>query len=393
VFLLKVNIQIYQKDMKSKLPNAETSIFPLMTALANKHGAINLAQGFPGFGADSKLLDLIGDYTKKGFNQYAPLTGVMKLKEMLSQKAASKGGRYYHPENEICVTAGATQAIYTAITAVVSEGDEVIIVDPSYDCYEPSVVLNKGIPVRSALKKISYKIDWEDIKSKVSPKTKIIMVNSPHNPTGSVWSQHDVDELIDIVNGTNILILSDEVYEHLVYDGLKHLSVCNVPELAERAFVVYSFGKTYHLTGWRAGYVLAPKFLMDEFVKCHQTQIYAVNTPIQHAIADFSQDESTHLSLNDFFQTKRDYFLNCLKGSQFEAIIPKGTYFALLNYSKITNENDKSFANRLTIDHGVASIPTSVFFKDNRQDQVLRFCFAKENSELEQAAENLMKVS
>ena len=379
-------------DIISKLPHAETSIFPLMTGLANKHGAINLAQGFPGFGADPRLLNLICEYTKKGFNQYAPLTGVMKLKESLSRKAEKAGGRYYHPESEICITAGATQAIYTAITAVVNEGDEVLIIDPSYDCYEPAVVLNKGVPVRSALIKGSYQVDWEDVKSKISANTKVIMINSPHNPTGSVWGQSDIDTLVEIVSGTNILIISDEVYEHLVFDGEKHLSICNVPALAERAFVVYSFGKTYHLTGWRVGYALAPKFLMDEFVKCHQFQIYAVNTPIQHAIAEYSQDENTHLTLNDFFQTKRDFFLNCVKGSRFEALTPKGTYFALLDYSKITDENDRSFADRLTIDHGVASIPISAFFKDKRQDQVLRFCFAKENDELERAAEKLMSV-
>ncbi|MFT6716450.1 MAG: methionine aminotransferase [Saprospiraceae bacterium] len=379
-------------ELISKLPNAETSIFPVMTALANKHNAINLAQGFPGFGADPKLLDLICDYTKKGFNQYAPLTGVMRLKESLSEKSHKAGGRYYHPESEICVTAGATQAIYTAISAVVNEGDEVIIIDPSYDCYEPAVVLNKGIPLRSALKKGSYEVDWEDVKNKVSPRTKVIMINSPHNPTGSVWSQSDIDELVNIVKDTNILILSDEVYEHLVFDGRKHLSICNVPELAERAFVVYSFGKTYHLTGWRVGYVLAPEFLMQEFVKCHQFQTYAVNTPIQHAIADYSQDESTHLALNDFFQTKRDFFMDCVKGSRFDALVPSGTYFALLDYSRITNEDDRFFADRLTIDYGVASIPISVFFKDKRQDQVLRFCFAKDNDELERAAEKLIVV-
>jgi methionine aminotransferase len=376
----------------SKLPNAETSIFPVMTGLANKHGAINLAQGFPGFGADPKLLSLINDYTNRGFNQYAPLTGVMRLKESLSEKAVKVGGRYYHPESEICITAGATQAINTAITAVVNEGDEVIIIDPSYDCYEPAVLLNKGVSVRSALNKNTYEVDWEDVKTKVNPKTKVIMINSPHNPTGSVWSQNDIDTLVDLVKGTDILIISDEVYEHLVFDGKKHLSICNVPELVERSFVVYSFGKTYHLTGWRAGYVLAPKFLMDEFVKCHQFQIYAVNTPIQHAIADYSQDENTHLSLNELFQSKRDFFLNCVKGSRFDALIPSGTYFALLNYANITDENDRLFADRLTIEYGVASIPISVFFKDKRQDQVLRFCFAKENEELERAAEKLIKV-
>lgn len=377
----------------SKLPHAETSIFPVMTALANKHGAINLAQGFPGFGADDQLLDLICNYTKKGFNQYAPLTGVMKLKECLAEKAEKSGGRHYHPEKEVCITAGATQAINTAITSVVNKGDEVIIIDPSYDCYEPSVVLNGGVPLRSPLKKKTYEIDWKDIKAKVSNRTKVIMINSPHNPTGTVWGENDVQALKSLVAGTNIIVISDEVYEHLVFDGKKHLSICNDPELAERAFVVYSFGKTYHLTGWRVGYVLAPEILMKEFVKCHQFQIYAVNTPIQHAIVDYSKDESTHEALGGFFQEKRDFFLNCIKGSRFEAIVPSGTYFALLDYSKISDENDRSFADRLTIDYGVASIPISVFFQEKRQDQVLRFCFAKENEELEKAADKLLKVT
>jgi len=379
-------------EINSKLPNAERSIFPVMTKLAQKHGALNLAQGFPGFGADPKLIEMICHYMKKGFNQYAPLTGVMSLKESLSEKAVDAGGRYYHPEREVCVTAGATQAINTAITAVVSGGDEVIIIDPSYDCYEPAVLLSKGVPVRCALKKGSYEVDWENVKNSVSLKTRVIMINSPHNPTGMVWSKHDIDTLVDIVKDSNILIISDEVYEHLVYDGKSHISIASVPELAERSFVIYSFGKTYHLTGWRAGYVLAPKFLMDEFVKSHQFQIYAVNTPIQHAIADYSQDKSTHLALGEFFQEKRDFFLNCVSGSRFLALKPSGTYFALLDYSNISNQNDREFANRLTIDHGVASIPISVFFKDKRQDQVLRFCFAKENDELECAAEKLVKI-
>ena len=376
----------------TKLPHAKTSIFPTMTALANQHGAVNLAQGFPGFGADPILLELICEYTRKGFNQYAPLTGLVTLKERLSSKTAKAGGRYYHPEREVCITAGATQAINTAVTAAVSEGDEVIILDPCYDCYEPAVILNKGIPVRSALKKGSYEVDWDDLKSKVTANTRMIMINSPHNPTGTLWSQDDIDHLVNVVKHTDIVVLSDEVYEHLVYDGKKHLSICNVPELSERAFVVYSFGKTYHLTGWRAGYVLAPDILMKEFIKCHQFQIYAVNTPIQHALADYCNDEQAYLSLGDFFGEKRDFFHKCIQGSRFKPLGTSGTYFSLFDYSNITKQNDMQFANRLTIEHGVAAIPISGFFEDNRQDQVLRFCFAKEQEELEKAAELLLKV-
>lgn len=379
--------------VNSKLPHVGRSIFPVMTAMANAYNAVNLAQGFPGFGADPTLLKLMTSYTERGFNQYAPLMGLLSLREKLSEKIEKLGGRHYHPEYEICITAGATQGIYSAISAVVHEGDEVIIIEPAYDCYEPAVILNHGLPIRSALKKENYEIDWEDVKSKVSPRTKMIMVNSPQNPTGTVWEESDLKHLKSIVRDTDILILSDEVYEHLVYDGKKHLSVCNDPELAERSFVVYSFGKTYHLTGWRVGYVVAPKFLMDELVKCHQFQIYAVNTPIQYAISDYSDNEAAYLGLNQYFQEKRDFFLKCIKGTNFEPIVPKGTYFALLNYSRITQENDRVVAERLTKEFGIASIPISVFFQDQRQDQVLRFCFAKNNDELEQGAEALLKAS
>jgi methionine aminotransferase len=380
-------------NINSKLPNIGISIFPLMTALAKKHNAVNLAQGFPGFGADKELLDLINNYTQKGFNQYAPLAGLLSLKENISEKTQDQSGRYYSPEHEIVITAGGTQAIYSAITTLVQENDEVIIIEPAFDCYEPSVILNKGIPIRSALKPLTYSIDWEDVKSKVSSKTKLIMVNNPHNPTGSIWEENDIQELKNIVNGTNIFILSDEVYEHIVFDGKKHLSICSYPELAERAFVVYSFGKTYHLTGWRMGYVLGPKFMISEFVKCHQFQVYAVNTPIQHALSDYSVNKNAYLGLNKFFEEKRDYFLKCVEGSKFKAIKPAGTYFALLDYSEITEENDKIFAQRLTIEYGVAAIPISGFYHNNRQDKVLRFCFAKRNDELEKGAEALHKVT
>lgn len=378
--------------LTAKLPNIGTSIFPVMTALANEHGAVNLAQGFPGFSPHSELLNLVSKHMEIGHNQYAPLYGLLSLREKLSAKIETAYGHHYHPESEICITAGATQAIYTAISSVIHEDDEVIIIEPAYDCYEPAIRLNKGIPIRSQLKPIDYKIDWEDVKKKVNSRTKMIIVNTPHNPSGTIWDEADINELKKIVRGSNILILSDEVYEHITFDGKKHESICRYPELAERSFVVYSFGKTYHVTGWRMGYVCAPKELMKQFVSCHQFQVYAVSTPFQCAISDFSDNQDAYLELNDFFQTKRDFFLNCIAGSKFEPKKCEGTYFQLLDYSKITQENDREFANRLTIDYGIASIPISVFFHNKRQDQVLRFCFAKNNDELEKGAECLHKL-
>ena len=375
-----------------KLPHVGTSIFPVMTALAKKHGAINLAQGFPGFGANKCLLDLVSKYINEGKNQYAPLLGLISLREKLAEKIADLYGYAYNPENEICITAGATQAIYTSISAVVYEGDEVIIIEPAYDCYEPAVLLNKGVPIRSQLKKEDYSIDWEDVKLKVSKRTKMIVVNSPQNPSGTVWNSNDIQSLKNIVSDTNIIILSDEVYEHLTYDGQKHESICRYPELAERSFTIYSFGKTYHVTGWRMGYVCAPKDLMDKFINCHQFQVYSVSTPFQYAISDYTNEKDAYLELSEFFQEKRDFFLNCIKGSKFKPKKCSGTYFQLLDYSNITTEDDKAFADRLTIDYGIASIPISGFFNNKRQDQVLRFCFAKDNYELEKGAECLHKL-
>ena len=393
--LIKVLLINYLRNLNfiiMKLPNVGTSIFPVMTALANKHGAINLAQGFPGFGANSNLLDLVSKHITEGKNQYAPLLGLLSLREKLAEKISDLYGFEYNPENEICITAGATQAIYTSISAIIYEGDEVIIIEPAYDCYEPAVILNKGVPIRSQLKQCDYSIDWEDVKGKVSERTKMIVVNSPQNPSGTVWNSSDIQSLKSIVLNTNIVILSDEVYEHLTYDGKRHESICRYPELAERSFTIYSFGKTYHVTGWRMGYVCAPKELMDKFVNCHQFQVYAVNTPFQYAISDFTDNKDAYLELNQFFQDKRDFFLDCLKGSRFQPKKCSGTYFQLLDYSNITNEDDKDFANRLTIDYGIASIPISGFFHNKRQDQVLRFCFAKNNDELEKGAECLHKL-
>jgi methionine aminotransferase len=378
--------------IRTKLPNIGMSIFPIMTALAKQHGAVNLAQGFPGFSADEELLHLINQYTSKGFNQYAPLMGYIPLREKLSEKIEQQHQKYYHPEKEICITAGATQAIYTAITAIIEEGDEVIVIEPAYDCYVPAIILNQGIPVRSQLKPITYEIDWEDIKRKINSRTKAILINTPHNPTGKVWKQSDIDELIKIVRNSNIFLISDEVYEHITFDGLPHLSVSKYPELAERAFVIYSFGKTYHLTGWRTGYVVAPEFMMKEFVQSHQYMVYAVNTPLQYALADYSLNTDAYTKLSAFFEQKRNAFIQSIQSSSFGILPCEGTYFLLLDYQKLSDAKDTDYANFLTQQYKIASIPTSVFYGNKRQDKVLRVCFAKSDEELEKGAEALCKV-
>ena len=379
-------------SIRTKLPDIGMSIFPIMTALAKQHSAVNLAQGFPGFSADEELLKLINHYISKGCNQYAPLMGYIPLREKLSEKIEEQHQKYYHPEKEICITAGATQAIFTAITALVEEGDEVIVIEPAYDCYVPAIILNQGIPVRSQLKPITYEIDWDDIKRKINSRTKAIIINTPHNPTGKVWKQNDIDELITIVRNSNIFLISDEVYEHITFDGLPHLSVSKYPELAERAFVIYSFGKTYHLTGWRTGYVVAPEYMMKEFVQSHQYMVYAVNTPIQHALADYSLNKDAYTKLSAFFEQKRNTFIQSIQKSSFDILPCEGTYFLLLDYQKLSDAKDTDYANFLTKEYKIASIPTSVFYGNKRQDKVLRICFAKSDDELEKGAEALCKV-
>lgn len=376
-------------NIKQKLADIPKSIFPVMTALANEHKAINLAQGFPGFGTDEELIQLVNKHMLAGKNQYAPMPGVPILRERLCEKIEFMYGYSYDPASEICITSGATQGIFTAVSSVVNEGDEVIIIDPAFDCYEPVIRFNGGIPIRSALKPQSFEIDWEDIRTKISDKTRMLFINTPQNPTGKVLSKNDIKSLKEIVKGTNIIILSDEVYEHIVFDGKQHESICRYPELAERSFTVYSLGKTYHTTGWRMGYVCAPKKLMAEFMRAHQYQVYAVPTPLQHAIADYTLIKDKYLELSQFFQEKRDFFLKCLEGSKFKPAECSGTYFQLLDYSAITIENDVEFAQRLTRENGVASIPISVFYQNKRQDNMLRFCFAKDLEELEKGAEKL----
>ena len=378
--------------IRSKLPNVGTTIFTVMSHLANEYKAINLSQGFPNFECSPALVSLINEYMKRGYNQYAPMQGIMPLRETIAEKMEELYGAKYSPEKEINITAGGTEAIYAAITAVVNEGDEVIVIEPAYDCYVPAIELSGGIPVYVQLKAPNYTIDWEVLKKKVSHRTRMIMINTPHNPTGAVMTEKDMKELDKITRGTDIIILSDEVYEHIIFDGLKHQSICRFPKLAERSFVVFSFGKTYHATGWKMGYVLAPEKLMVEFRRVHQFIVFTVNTPFQYALADYMKNKSEYLELGNFYQKKRDYFINLIKGSKFKYVPASGSYFQLLDYSKITQEKDSDYAIRLTKEAGVASVPTSVFYHEKVDNKILRFCFAKTDETLEKAAEKLCNV-
>ena len=382
----------FNGTVKSKLPKTGTTIFTVMTALANEHQAINLAQGFPDFECSPKLIELVNHYMKAGHNQYAPMPGVMKLREAIAEKTQQLYSAIYDPDKEITITPGGTHALYAAISAFVGDGDEVIIIEPCYDSYLPAIQLNGARAVFAELKYPNYKVDWDEVKKLVNYRTKMIIINTPHNPTGTTLSAQDMQRLEKIVKNSEIIVLSDEVYEHIIFDGVEHQSVARYPKLAERSIIVSSFGKTYHTTGWKMGYVLAPGNLMAEFRKVHQFMCFSANTPIQYALADFMNDKAAYMELSAFYQQKRDYFQKLLKGSKFKILPCEGSYFQLLNYSKITQEKDTDFAVRLTREHKVASIPTSVFYHKNIDNHVLRFCFAKQNETLEKAAEKLLKI-
>ncbi|MFC1733011.1 methionine aminotransferase [candidate division KSB1 bacterium] len=382
----------YKGSFSSKLPKVGTTIFTIMSKLALDHNAINLSQGFPDFDVSEELINLVSDYMEKGHNQYAPMQGLPKLREVISKKVRNLYGVHYDTDKEINITAGATQALYTAITSVIREDDEVIIFEPAYDSYVPAIKLNGGVPVYVELKPPKYGIDWDEVKKKISHRTRMIVLNSPHNPTGSVLSAFDIEQLQQAVHGTDILILSDEVYEHLIFDKKQHESICMYPELAARSFVVFSFGKTFHATGWKMGYCLAPEIIMNEFRKIHQFVVFTCNTPVQHAIADFLEDKNNYLTLGEFYQQKRDHFVNAIRDSRFKVVPSYGTYFQLLDYSAITEENEMDFAVRLTKEFGVAAIPVSVFYHNNSENKVLRFCFAKKEETLDKAAEVLCKI-
>lgn len=382
----------FSGTLKSKLPNTGTTIFSVMSALANEHQAINLAQGFPDFSCSKELVSLVNSYMVKGLNQYAPMPGVMKLRERIAEKTEKLYGAKYDPDKEITIVPGGTHAIYAAISAVVGEGDEVVVLEPCYDSYVPAIQLNGAKAVFYELKYPDYKVDWEEVKKLINFKTRMIMINTPHNPTGSILSDQDMLKLQKIIDNTDVLVLSDEVYEHIIFDKQLHQSAARFPKLAERSIIVSSFGKTYHTTGWKMGYVLAPENITKEFRKVHQFMAFSANTPIQHALADFLENESAYLGLSQFYEEKRNYFQKLVRGSNFKIMPCFGSYFQLLNYSKITQERDIDFATRLTKEYKIASIPTSVFYHKKNDNNVLRFCFAKENETLEKAAEKLMAV-
>jgi len=382
----------YPNLINSKLPNVGTTIFSVMSKLAVDNNAINLSQGFPDFACSEEMISLVNKYMKAGNNQYAPMPGLIGLREILAQKTEDLYGAKYDPESEITITAGATQAIYTAISAVIREEDEVIIFEPAYDCYQPAVELNGGKTIYMQLQAPDYTIDWEKVKKKMNHRTKMIIINTPHNPTGSVMSVADMVMLEKITKGTDIMILSDEVYEHIIFDNQQHQSVARFPILAERSFIISSFGKTFHTTGWKLGYCVAPKNLMTEFRKVHQFLVFSCNTPIQYALAEYLKQRENYISLGSFYQQKRNYFIDAVKDSKFNLIPAAGTYFQLLNYKNLSKEKDTDYAIRLTKEFGIASIPISVFYHEQEDNHVLRFCFAKKEDTLEKAAEILNKI-
>lgn len=381
----------FPNHIKSKLPQVGTTIFSVMSALANEYKAINLSQGFPNFEVSEELVSLMNHYMKKGMNQYAPMQGIISLRERIAEKVQDLYGAVYNPETEINITSGGTQAIYTAITAMIREGDEVLIFEPAYDCYAPAIQLAGGIPVYIQLTAPDYSIDWTKVKKLITQKTKMIIINTPHNPAGTIMTAADMKELEKITSNSEITIISDEVYEHILFDGLRHESVMRYPKLAERSFVVFSFGKTYHTTGWKMGYCLAPENLMTEFRRVHQFVVFSSTTFAQYALADFMKNKN-YLELPAFYQEKRDYFLKLISGSKFKFIPSKGSYFQSLDYSDITKEKDFDFAVRLTKENGIASVPVSAFYNKKNDYKMLRFCFAKTNETLEQAAEKLCSI-
>ena len=378
--------------LQSKLPDLELTIFAVMTQLAHQHSAINLSQGFPDFDTYPELISLVEKYMREGHNQYAPMQGVMPLREQIAEKVYDMYGAQYDPVTEITVTSGATESIFAAITAAVSKDDEVIIVEPAYDAYAPVVQLSGGIPVYLQLKFPDYHMDWDEFAKAVSSKTKLIILNYPHNPTGAVLSQEDMSNLSRIVENTQALIVSDEAYEHIVFDGLRHESIARHPQLARRSFVICSFGKTYHTTGWKIGYCLAPEPLSTELQKIHQYLTFASNTPVQLAYAEFMQNKELYLNLPEFYQQKRDLFLELIAESRFRPLPCKGTYYQMLDYSQISDEPDIAVAKRLTAEHGVAAIPPSALYHQKEDHKVLRFCFAKKSETLEKAAEKLCRI-
>ena len=382
----------FKGNIRTKLPNVGTTIFTIMSAYAREHDAINLSQGFPDFQPDPTLQSEVDKAIKSGHNQYAPMAGLLSLRERIAAKAETLYGTHIDPESEITVTAGGTQALFTAIAAMISENDEVILFSPAYDCYAPAVELAGGKPIHYNMEAPDFAINWKQVQKIITQRTRMIVINSPHNPTGTTLDEKDMKELQKLTKDTNIIILSDEVYEHIIFDDAAHQSVLRYPDLAERSMVVGSFGKTYHSTGWKIGYCIAPKELTTEFRKVHQYNVFSVNTPMQHAYAEIMSKPDLYLELGAFYQEKRNFFRNAIKDSRFELLDCKGTYFQLVSYKNISEEKDTDFVRWLTREWKVAAIPVSVFYHRNLDQKVIRFCFAKENETLERAAEKLIKI-
>ena len=377
----------------NKLPGTGTTIFTIMSKLAQQHQAINLSQGFPDFDGPAALRERVSWHMAHGHNQYAPLAGVPELREQIARKVLEIYDCKIDPDREITVTPGATEAIYCAITAVVHPGDEVIVFDPCYDTYEPGVTLNGGVTRHIALKQPDFAIDWQQVRDTINNKTRLIIINTPHNPSGSLWQESDIEHLREAIAGKNIHLISDEVYEHISFDGQPHLSLLRYPDLAARTFVCSSFGKTYHATGWRVGYCIAPHVLMDEFLRIHQFINFSTNTPMQYGLADFMRHHPEHhQQLANFYQQKRDLFCNLMAGSDFRIKPSAGTFFQLADYSAMSDEADTEFAKRLTSEFKVAAIPVSVFYQDPPDQRLIRFCFAKDDTTLKQAAERLSGI-
>jgi methionine aminotransferase len=378
----------------SRLPHVGTTVFTRMSQLAIDHGAVNLGQGFPDFACDAALVDLVTDAMRAGHNQYPPMTGLPALRQAISAKIEATYGHRYDANTEITVTAGASQAIQSAILAVVHPGDEVIVIEPAYDCYAPAIALAGGVvvPVTMRLDADGYRVEWADVRAAVTPRTRMVVINTPHNPTGTILRQADLEALVAIVQDTQILVLSDEVYEHMVFDGEPHASVARHPALAERAFVVSSFGKTFHVTGWKIGYVAAPAALMVEFRKVHQYNVFCVNAPMQHAIAAYLEDPAPWRDLPAFYQAKHDLFRAGLAASRFTLLPSDGTYFQCVRYNTISDLSEAEFAEWLTREIKVAAIPVSAFYSQPKESHVVRFCFAKKDETLQLALERLVRL-
>jgi methionine transaminase len=376
--------------LQSKLPNVGTTIFTVMSQLAVEYNAVNLGQGFPDFQMSDELTDLVNKAMKSGHNQYTHMNGLPLLRERLAAKVQKLYSTPIDADQQITVTPGGTYAIYTALTAALQPGDEVIVFEPAYDSYIPNIEVNGAKPVLINLQYPDYSIPWEEVKQKLTARTRMIMINTPQNPTGSVLGEQDIQQLRDITAGTDIMILSDEVYEHLIFDDIPHFSILRYPDLLERSFVCFSFGKTYHCTGWKLGYCISSGGLMKEFRKVHQFNCFTCNTPLQVGIADYITNEEAYLSLPKFYQSKRDFFAGLMRSTPFKPMISHGSYFQCYSYAHLSEETDKDFALRLIKEYGIVTIPVSAFYKNGKDDKVLRFCFAKKEETLEKAVEKLV---